>query len=73
MIGKVEGRQGGLGRILVTNKGGLGGREEGRKEKGRGGGRRSRWREEDGYVSIIDSKKGREEREMLTSSHHKPQ
>ena len=41
MIGKVEGRQGGLGRILVTNKGGLGGREAGRKEKGRGdGGRR---------------------------------
>ena len=40
MIGKVEGRQGGLGRILVTNKGRLGGREKGRKEKGRGGGRR---------------------------------
>ena len=52
----------------MTNKGGLGG-ERGREEGEREGGRR----EEDGYVSIMDSKMRREEREMLTSSHHKPQ
>ena len=62
-MGKVEG---GLG-VLVTNNRGIGGWKIGRKEKG--------GRKEGGgcYVSIIDSKKHREKREMLTGSHHKPQ